>query len=86
MADASLGSINGSGLYSSAANKAGEQTIIATVQTEAGTVTGTATLTQQIWLTKIELVAPEEMAEGDTFTDGIVFPPEFYRTRAVQLF
>lgn len=75
VADASLGSINGSGLYSSAANKAGEQTIIATVQTEAGTVTGTATLTQQIWLTKIELVAPEEMAEGETFTAGIVFTP-----------
>jgi hypothetical protein len=75
VADASLGSINGSGLYSSTANKAGEQTIIATVQTESGTVTGTATVTQQIWLTKIELVAPEEMAEGETFTAGIVFTP-----------
>ncbi len=75
VADASLGSINGSGLYSSTAGKAGEQTIIATVQTEAGTVTGTATVTQQIWLTKIELVAPDEMSEGDTFTAGIVFTP-----------
>ncbi|MCE1916586.1 tail fiber protein [Enterobacter ludwigii] len=75
VADASLGSINGSGLYSSTANKAGEQTIIATVQTEAGTVTGTATVTQQIWLTKIELVAPVEMTEGETFTAGIVFTP-----------
>lgn len=75
VADASLGSISGSGLYSSTAGKAGEQTIIATVQTEAGTVTGTATVTQQIWLTKIELVAPEEMTEGDTFTAGIVFTP-----------
>lgn len=75
VADASLGSINGSGLYSSTANKAGEQTIIATVQTEAGAVTGTATVTQQIWLTKIELVAPEEMEEGETFTAGTVFTP-----------
>ncbi|MEG5883733.1 tail fiber protein [Enterobacter ludwigii] len=75
VADTSLGSINGSGLYSSTAGKAGEQTIIATVQTEAGTVTGTATVAQQIWLTKIELVAPDEMSEGDTFTAGIVFTP-----------
>lgn len=75
VADASLGSINGSGSYSSTAGKAGEQTIIATVQTEAGTVTGTATVAQQIWLTKIELVAPGEMSEGDTFTAGIVFTP-----------
>ncbi|EPZ8354785.1 tail fiber protein [Enterobacter hormaechei] len=75
VADSSLGSINGSGLYSSAAGKAGEQTVIASVQTEAGTVTGTATLTQQIWLTKIDLVAPEEMKEGDTFNAGIVFTP-----------
>lgn len=75
VADSSLGSINSSGLYSSAAGKAGEQTVIASVQTEAGTVTGTATLTQQIWLTKIDLVAPEEMKEGDTFNAGIVFTP-----------
>ncbi|WP_226859520.1 MULTISPECIES: tail fiber protein [Enterobacter] len=75
VADASLGSINGSGLYSSSAGKAGEQTVIATVQTEAGTVTGTATVAQQIWLTKIELVSPDEMLEGETFTTGIVFTP-----------
>ncbi|EMQ9923696.1 tail fiber protein [Enterobacter hormaechei] len=75
VADASLGSINGSGLYSSSAGKAGEQTVIATVQTEAGTVTGTATITQQIWLSKIDLVAPEQMKEGETFSAGIVFTP-----------
>ncbi|MEI9746102.1 tail fiber protein [Enterobacter ludwigii] len=75
VADTSLGSINENGLYRSTANQAGEQTIIATVQTEAGTVTGTATVTQQIWLQKIELVAPDEMEEGDTFTAGITFTP-----------
>ncbi|WP_189388956.1 tail fiber protein [Buttiauxella sp. B2] len=83
IADATLGSIDASGMYTSTAGEAGEQTVIATVKTDNGTVTGTAIVTQNIWLTKIGLVVPDKMNEGESITAGLTFTPTNY-TESVQ--
>lgn len=76
VSDASLGSINANGLYSAVAGKSGTQTIIASISSG---LTATITVTQHIFLTRIEIGVIPKLSESDeSYTPAITFTPTNY--------
>nr|EKX8545850.1 tail fiber protein [Enterobacter bugandensis] len=71
--DASLGSINAAGEYTSVAGKSGKQTVIASISTG---ITNTATITQDIFLTSIKIGAiPAELLVDQSYDIAINYSP-----------
>ena len=71
--DASLGSINAAGEYTSVAGKSGKQTVIASISTG---ITSTATITQDIFLTSIKIGAiPAELLVDQSYGIAISYSP-----------
>ncbi|MEQ4902863.1 tail fiber protein [Enterobacter hormaechei] len=71
--DASLGSINAAGEYTSVAGKSGKQTVIASISTG---ITSTATITQDIFLTSIKIGAiPAELLVDQSYDIAISYSP-----------
>ena len=74
--DASLGSVNASGEYTSVAGKGGTQTIIASISTG---LTATATIDQEIYLTSIKIGAiPAELLVDQSYDIAITYSPQNY--------
>lgn len=74
--DASLGSVNASGEYTSVAGKGGTQTVIASISTG---LTATATIDQEIYLTSIEIGAiPSELLVDQSYDIAITYSPQNY--------
>ncbi len=74
--DASLGSVNASGEYTSVTGKGGTQTVIASISTG---LTATATIDQEIYLTSIEIGAiPSELLVDQSYDIAITYSPQNY--------
>jgi hypothetical protein len=76
VSDQSLGSINANGEYSSVAGAGGTQTIIASISTG---MTATATVSQEVYLTSIEIgVIPTELIVDQSYDIAISYSPNNY--------
>ncbi|MFW0767063.1 pyocin knob domain-containing protein [Trabulsiella odontotermitis] len=76
ISDPTLGSIDGDGLYSATVGQSGTQTIIASI---ASGLTRTATVTQHIYLTGINIgVAPAELLVGNEYEIPVTYSPIGY--------
>ncbi|RTP99426.1 phage tail protein [Enterobacter sp. WCHEn045836] len=73
VSDPSLGMIDEDGLYSSVAGKSGRQTVIASISTG---LTATASVSQEIYLTSIDIGAiPEELLVDETYEIAVLYSP-----------
>ncbi|MEI7261348.1 tail fiber protein [Pectobacterium carotovorum] len=76
VSDSALGSIDTNGLYTANAGQSGTQTIIANLSTG---LTATATVTQRIYLTSIDIgSAPSELVAGNSYTLLVTYSPTNY--------
>lgn len=76
VSDASLGSVDSTGQYSSIAGKGGKQTVIASISTG---LTATATIDQEIYLSSIEIGAiPAELLVDQSYDISIKYSPQNY--------
>lgn len=80
VSDPTLGSINSNGLYTST-GIAGSQTVIASISTG---LASTATVTQSIWLTGINIGAiPDELISGERYDIAITYSPDNFTENVI---
>lgn len=80
VSDPSLGSIDASGLYTASGN-AGVQTVIASISTG---LASTATVTQSIWLTEINIGGvPGDLIVGERYDIAITYSPENFTENVI---